>query len=114
MTLVQLTELVDQGGEVAVPRADHERGDVVTLERHLERIDRQLDVGCVLPRRPHPLGYLDELDVSPREHPPVLVERGPVRVGLGRSRARVPQASSTGQVEGQASERSRAPMARFS
>ena len=71
-------------GEIAIARADHERGDVVALERHLERVDGELDVGRVLAGRAHPLRDLDQLDLAPGEHPPVLVEVRPVRVSLAR------------------------------
>ena len=80
--LVQLAELVHERREVAVPGADHERRDVVALERHLQRVDRELDVGRVLAHRAHPLGDLDQLDVAAREHPAVLIEVRPVGVGL--------------------------------
>ena len=80
--LVELPQLVHERGEVAVARADHEGGDVLALERHLQRVDRQLDVGGVLARGAHPLRDLDQLDVMTGQGAPVLVEVGPVRVGL--------------------------------
>ncbi len=67
-------------GEVAVAGTEHERGDVVALEAQLDRVDRHLDVGCVLADRAHPLRDLDQLDVMAGEHAPVLVETRPVRV----------------------------------
>src|SRR5690606_17268506 len=78
--LVQLAQLVDQRGEVAVAGADDERRDVVADERQLHGVDRHLDVGGVLAGRAHPLGHLDELDVRAGQHPPVLVEVGPVGI----------------------------------
>ncbi len=80
--LVQLAELVDERGEVAVARADHERRDVVALERHLHRVDGHLDVARVLARGAHALRDLDQLDLPAREHAAVLVEGRPVRVRL--------------------------------
>ena len=35
-------------------------------------VNRHLDVGGVLPARPHPLWDLDQLDVAPSQHPPVF------------------------------------------
>ena len=46
--LVVLLELVDQRDEIAVAADDGERVDVVVREGHLERIERQVDVGAVL------------------------------------------------------------------
>ena len=64
--LVVLLQLLDQRDEVAVAADDHERVDVVVGERHLERVERQVDVGAVLvaARRQvalhHPDGVLRE------------------------------------------------------
>ena len=79
-SLVELTQLVDQWGEVAVTGAHDERRDVVPLERHLQRVDRHLDIGRVLTRCPHTLRHLDELDMRSGEHPAIFVEVGPVGV----------------------------------
>ena len=68
--------------EVAVPRADDKRGDVVTFESHLERINRHLDVRCVLASRSHPLGDLDELNVVAGETLAVVAEERPIRIRL--------------------------------
>ena len=46
--LVVLLELLDQGDEVAVAADDDEGIDVVVGERHLERVERQVDIGAVL------------------------------------------------------------------
>ena len=78
---IQLAELVDQRREVAVAGAEHERRDVVTLERELDGVDRHLDVGRVLADHAHALRDLDELDVVARELAPILREARPVGVG---------------------------------
>ena len=46
--LVVLLELVDQRDEIAVAADNRESVDVVVGEGHLERIERQVDVGAVL------------------------------------------------------------------
>ena len=46
--LVVLLELFDERDEVAVAADDHVRVDVAVRERHLERIERQVDVRAVL------------------------------------------------------------------
>ena len=69
-----------EGGEVGVPGADDEGGDVVALEGDLDGVHDHLDVGGVLAAGPHPLRDLDQLDVTPcqlltgvGEHPPIGV-----------------------------------------
>src|SRR5262249_6596313 len=79
-TLVELAKLVDQRCEVTVAGAHDEGRHVVADERELDRVDRHLDVGGILAHGAHPLRHLDQLDVGPGEHPPVLVEVGPVRI----------------------------------
>src|SRR5699024_10363884 len=81
---VQLAQLVHQRGEVAVPGAHHEGGDVVALEGHLDGVHHHLDVSGVLPGGAHTLRHLDRLDLVPGERPAVFVEVGPVRVGPAR------------------------------
>ena len=46
--LVVLLQLLDERQEVAVAADDHVRVDVRVRERHLERVERQVDVGAVL------------------------------------------------------------------
>ena len=46
--LVVLLELLHQGDEVAVAADDDEGVDVVVGEGHLERVEREVDVGAVL------------------------------------------------------------------
>jgi hypothetical protein len=45
---VVLLEFLDQRDEVAVAADDHERVDVRVRECHLERVEREVDVGAVL------------------------------------------------------------------
>ena len=46
--LVVLLEFVDQRDEIAVAADDGESVDVVVREGHLQRIERQVDIGAVL------------------------------------------------------------------
>src|SRR6185369_13018311 len=46
--LVVLFELVDQGDEVAVATDNGESVDMVVRERHLQRVQREVDIGAVL------------------------------------------------------------------
>ena len=46
--LVVLLQLLDEGDEVAVAADDHVGVDVAVGERHLERVEREVDVGAVL------------------------------------------------------------------
>ena len=58
---VVLLELLDQRDEVAVAADDDEGVDVSVGEGHLERVERQVDVGAVLvaPGRHHTLHHAD-------------------------------------------------------
>ena len=78
--LVVLLQLVDQRDEIAVAADDGERVDVIVRERHLERVESEVDVGAVLvaARRRDPAGPF-----APRV-PPVRewsLLPSPVRVG---------------------------------
>ena len=46
--LVVLLQLFDERDEVAVAADDDERVDVIVRKRHLERVEREVDVGAVL------------------------------------------------------------------
>ena len=46
--LIVLLQLVDQRHEIAVAADDGERVDVIVRERHLQRVERQIDIGAVL------------------------------------------------------------------
>ncbi len=45
---VVLLELLDEGDEIAVAADNYERVDVRVRERHLQRVEREIDVGAVL------------------------------------------------------------------
>ena len=64
------------------PVRDHEGGDVVALESHLQGVNGHLDVCGVLPARPHPLRDFDELDMMVGKPLTVIAEVGPIRIGL--------------------------------
>ena len=78
--LVVLLELLDQTDEVAVAADDDECVDVRVRERHLERVERQVDVGPVLVTAGcrvalhHPDGVL-------RQHAAVAARSLPVAIG---------------------------------
>ena len=72
---------MDERREIAVARAEHEGGDVVALERQLDRVDRHLDVGRVLAHHAHLLRDLDQLDVVARQLATILAEARPVGIG---------------------------------
>src|SRR5262249_44284111 len=76
---VQLPQLVHEWCEVAVTGPEHEGRDVVAFEAQFDGIDGHLDVRRVLADQPHPLRYLDELDLVTREHPAIGVKARPVR-----------------------------------
>ncbi len=61
--LVILLELIDQRDEIAIAADDGEGVDVIVRERHLQRIERQIDVGAILiaPRRRVALHHLDSV-----------------------------------------------------
>ena len=75
-----LLQLLDERDEVAVAADDHVGVDVRVRERHLERVEREVDVGAVLvaPRRQVALDHLDRVL---RQHPRVVAGAFPVRVG---------------------------------
>ena len=77
--LVVLLQLLDERQEVAVAADDDVRVDVRVRERHLERIEREIDVGAVLvaTRRQ---AALDHADRVLREEPAVVAGTMPVAV----------------------------------
>ena len=78
--LAVLLQFVQQRDEVAVPAHDRERVDVTVRERHLQRIQRQVDVRAVLvsTRRRHALHHLHRVL---RHLPFCPFLPAPVRVG---------------------------------
>ena len=78
--LVVLLQLLDEADEVAVAADDDERVDVRMRERHLERVEREVDVGAVLvaARRHVALHHADRVL---REHAAVAAGALPVAVG---------------------------------
>ena len=78
--LVVLLQLLDERDEIAVAADDDERVDVVVRKRHLERVEREIDVGAVLvpARREVPLHHADGVL---RHHPAVIAGPLPVAVG---------------------------------
>ena len=78
--LVVLLQLLDEGQEVAVAADDDEGVDVGVGERHLERIEREIDVGAVLvaARRHLPLHHAHGVL---RHLPAVITGALPVAVG---------------------------------
>src|SRR5262249_28327077 len=78
--LVVLLELLDEGEEVAVAANDHVSVDVGVGERHLERIQREIDVRAVLVASRRQVA-LDEPDGVLRQMTAVLASPRPVRVG---------------------------------
>ena len=77
--LVVLLELLHQGDEVAVAADDDEGVDVVVGEGHLQRVERQVDVGAVLVAAGghHPLHQ----PYGVVGHRPAVVAALPVAVG---------------------------------
>ena len=73
---------MDQRGEVGIPGADDEGGDVFAFEGDLDGVDHHLDVCGVLAASPHPLRDLDQLDVAPRQLLTGIGEHPPVGIGL--------------------------------
>ena len=78
--LVVLLQLLDERQEVAVAADDHVRVDVRVRERHLERVERQVDVGAVLVAAGRQVA-LDQADGVLREVPAVFARARPVGVG---------------------------------
>ena len=78
--LVVLLQLLDERDEIAVAADDDERVDVIVRKRHLERIEREVDVGAVLvaSRRQVPLHHADGV----LRHQPAVVA-GPLPVAVG-------------------------------
>ena len=78
--LVVLLELLDQADEVAVAADDDVGVDVIVGERHLERVEREVDVGAVLVAARRQVA-LDHLDRVLGEQPAVVAGARPVAVG---------------------------------
>ena len=78
--LVVLLELLDEREEVAVAADDHVGVDVRVRERHLEGVEREVDVGAVLVAARRQVA-LHEADGVLRERPAVLAGARPVGVG---------------------------------
>ena len=78
--LVALLELFDEREEVAVAADDHVGVDVRVRERHLERVEREVDVGAVLVAARRHVA-LDEANRMLCERAAVLAGTRPVGVG---------------------------------
>ena len=78
--LVVLLQLFDERDEVAVAADDHVGVDVAVGERHLERVEREVDVGAVLVAARREVA-LDQLRRVLRERPAVVPGARPVAVG---------------------------------
>ena len=78
--LVVLLELFDQRQKVAVAADDDVRVDVLMRERHLERVEREVDVGAVLVAARRQVA-LDQADGVLRERAAVLAGARPVGIG---------------------------------
>src|SRR5699024_4002805 len=70
-----------------VAGADHEGGDVVAFEGHLDGLDHHIDVGGVLAGGAHPLGHLGQFHLVAGQRTAVLVEVGPVGIGAAHHHA---------------------------
>src|SRR5256712_2988796 len=77
--LVVLLELLDQREEIAVATDDHVRVDVRVRKRHLERVEREIDVRAVLVAARREVA-LHEADGVLRECAAVLAGARPVRI----------------------------------
>ena len=85
--LVILLQLVDQSHEIAVAADDGEGVDVIARERHLQSVERQIDVGAVLVAARRGVA-LYHLDTALRELPGFGCLPAPVGIGdLGRDLA---------------------------
>ena len=78
--LVVLLELFDQADEVAVAADDDVGVDVAVGERHLERVEREIDVGAILVATGREVA-LNQLGRVLREGAAVVAGPGPVAVG---------------------------------
>ena len=78
--LVVLFQLLDQADEIAVTADDDERIDVRVGERHLERVEREVDVRAVLVAAGREVA-LHHADGVLREH--AAVAAGPLPVAVG-------------------------------
>ena len=78
--LVVLLQLLDQRDEVAVAADDHVGVDVGVRERHLQRVEREVDVGAVLVAAGREVA-LHQLGGVLGERPAVVAGAGPVAVG---------------------------------
>ena len=78
--LVVLLQLLDERDEIAVAADDDERVDVIVRKRHLERVQREIDVGAVLvaARRQVPLHHA----YGVLRHQPAVIA-GPLPVAVG-------------------------------
>src|SRR5262249_52501783 len=77
--LVVLFELLDERDEIAVAADDDVRIDVRVRERHLERVEREIDVGSVLVAAWRQVA-LHELRCVLRQRPAVVAGAGPIAV----------------------------------
>ena len=77
--LVVLLEFLDEREEIAVAAHDDVGVDVLVRERHLERVEREVDVGAVLVAARRHVA-LDEADGVLRERAAVLAGARPVGV----------------------------------
>ena len=75
-----LLELFDEADEVAVAADDHEGVDVGVGKRHLERVEREIDVGAVLVAAGRRVA-LHHADGVLRQHPAVAAGSLPVTIG---------------------------------
>ena len=78
--LVVLFEFLDQADEVTVAANDDVGVDVTVRERHLEGVERQVDVGAVLVAARSEVA-LDEFGRVLRQRPAVIAGARPVAVG---------------------------------
>ena len=78
--LVVLFELLDQSDEVAIAADNHECIDMISGERHLERIEREVDVGAVFVAAGREVA-LNHLDRVLRHAAAVFTGSFPVAVG---------------------------------
>ena len=78
LAVVEL-ELLDQRHEVAVAADDHEGVDVAVGEGHLQRVEREVDVGAVLVATGRQVA-LDHLDGVLSERAAVVTGAGPIPV----------------------------------
>jgi hypothetical protein len=77
---VVLLQLLDERHEVAVAADDHEAVDVAVGERHLERVERQVDVGAVLVAARRQVA-LDHVDGVLGQRSAVVAGTRPVAIG---------------------------------